>query len=308
MAKNQRGRGGRAPSTLEALRSALRRGDLRILAYHTVPYAERFADHIAFLTGHYRVVSGAEVIDCVRTGRELPERAVWITFDDGDPTVVERGLPALAAHDVHATVFVCPGVLDTTTPLWFQAVDLLREQARAPGVDLPEKAALKQMTDGERRKTMHRLGATGVHRPQLTTAALRRWTAAGNEIGNHTWDHPCLDRCVPDAIAEQIALADDHLRSMDGFIPAFAFPDGRWHQQAERVLTDLGYDVALGFDHRIARTQGSPYQLSRLRIDASASVRRLALTTSGLHSVVFQLRSIVRPVAADVPRMMGGSR
>src|SRR4051812_22953765 len=78
---------------LERIGSALTRGRLRILAYHGVPDPVAFRRHVEHLVQHYRIVSGAQVAAWVCDGEALPDRAVWLTFDDGRPTVVEHALP-----------------------------------------------------------------------------------------------------------------------------------------------------------------------------------------------------------------------
>jgi peptidoglycan/xylan/chitin deacetylase (PgdA/CDA1 family) len=116
---------------------------LRILAYHAIDDQERFDAQIVHIRSHYSPVSADQVLDSLE-GRPLPQRAVWVTFDDGHPSVVERGLPIIERWEIPITVFLCPAVIDTTTPLWWQAVEL----ALISGEEVTWKGATYSGRDG----------------------------------------------------------------------------------------------------------------------------------------------------------------
>ena len=71
----------------------------------------------------------------------------------------------------------------------------------------------------------------------------------------------------------------------------FAYPNGNVAATTRQVLKELGYEVAVEFDHRLANIDGDPLSLSRLRIDSDASVERTAAIASGAHSALFALKN-----------------
>jgi peptidoglycan/xylan/chitin deacetylase (PgdA/CDA1 family) len=272
---------------------------LRILAYHRVPDGDAFAAQLRHLREHYSLVSGGQVADALAGGGTLPARSVWVTFDDGDPSVVEVGLPALEVARVPATVFVCPGLVRDGTPPWWRVV----EAAGAAGVGAAVAGqhhsgrslvrALKQVPDGERRRVLSELGASAGHgiEPDLPWALgegdLRRWLDAGLEVGNHTWDHPCLDRCESEEQRRQLVDAHEWLVALLGRHPRlFAYPNGDHTAHAEAVLAELGYEVGLLFDHHLADLAQHRLRLSRLRLDSDDALPRCRAVVSGLHSRV----------------------
>lgn len=116
---------------------------------------------------------------------------------------------------------------------------------------------------------------------------MRRWLDLGHEIGNHTWDHPCLDRCTSSEQEEQLRKAHDWLVAA-GVKPRFmAYPNGDWTETSAEVARQLGYVGSLLFDHRLARMRSDPHRISRLRIDAGAESSRVESIVSGAHSFVF---------------------
>jgi peptidoglycan/xylan/chitin deacetylase (PgdA/CDA1 family) len=276
---------------------------LRILAYHAIPDAVAFERQLIELAERFIPVSGAQVSAALTGRHQLPSRAVWVTFDDGFPEVETVGRPLLERYGFTATAFVCPGVIDTDQPYWWEVV---REAARIAVKDAagaPVSAALefelKTVPDRDRREAVAGLAEiveakTGHphRRPQMTTAQLSAWASAGHEVGNHTWDHPLLDQCEEIEQRGQIRRAHEWLRDTLGrTATAFAYPNGNWSGPVEAELRRLGYEVGVGFDHQLATMEVDPLRVSRLRLDSDASIARVRAVTAGLHSRALDVRS-----------------
>lgn len=272
---------------------------LRVLAYHGVPDVEAFHRQMAYLARNFAVVEAVDVLAASRSERALPPRAVWVTFDDGHPDVVANGMPVLEEFRIAATLFVCPSVIGTDTPYWWQIVEAAAT-ASIPAALVPGQRhvgpSLKLLPDDERRAAVEALRAALVERGvtvtarQLTFSELDRWCAAGHTVGSHTWDHPCLDRCDPAAQASQIERADHALAAYLTSARLFAYPNGNWAPQAEEALRRLDYDVAVVFDHRLAHPSRNPLRMSRLRVDSDASLPRFRAIVSGAHSLGYRVR------------------
>jgi peptidoglycan/xylan/chitin deacetylase (PgdA/CDA1 family) len=274
-----------------AARAATRRG-LRVLAYHGVPHSGPFAEQMIHLAEAYHPVSGGDVLEALAGERPLPDLAVWVTFDDGRPDVVENALPALQHRKIPATLFVVAGVVDTTEPFWWEII----EKAESTGTmaNSATLGLLKRAPDEERRAQIsyisEQLTTMGwpVSARQLTSTELHQWLDAGMEIGNHSWDHPCLDRCPADAQVEQIDRAHEKLSGLTGDqIRLFAYPNRNFSKPVDDELRRLNYGVGLLFDHRIAKLGGNPLAMSRLRIDSQAPLPRFRAIVSGGHPALF---------------------
>ncbi|MCU1499946.1 MAG: putative polysaccharide deacetylase [Acidimicrobiales bacterium] len=273
------------------------RPGLRILAYHDVPDAEAFEAQLAMFARHHRFVDAATVAEAFRGERTLPADALWLTFDDADPSVVRTALPVLAARRVPATLYVCPGLLQPPSPPWWTVVAEAGRAGRGATVggralEGPELVrALKVVPDAERRQLVAAVdGARPPDAPAPTMLdEVRSWLEAGQEVGNHTWDHPCLDHCTPAEQTEQITRAHDWFREQLGLdVRTFAYPNGDRTDHAAQVLEDLGYETVLLFDHRLAHPAPGRRELSRLRLDASAPLARARAVSSGSHADVMR--------------------
>ena len=270
------------------------------MAFHGVNDRGAFAAQVDLVVGCYRPVSEAQVRASLGGGDPLPERAVWITFDDGDPSVVDVGLDVLAEAGVPATMYVCPGLIESGSAAWWTVVERAGEMGRGADVagqhlvGTPLVRSLKTVADDERRAIVDSLAPTVAagSRDALTRSDLERWVAAGFGVGNHTWDHPCLDHCAPEVQEQQISDAHRWLEAFQpGHPHSFAYPNGDHSDHAESVLVDLGYELALLFDHGLVDPSASPLRTSRLRLDAGAPLGRTRAVLSGGHSALFGLRS-----------------
>lgn len=290
----------------------LTRDRLRVLAYHTVPNPEAFAAHLDHIADNYTPVTGRMVADSMNGGKKLPKGALWITFDDGDVSVVRNALPLLSAHRMPATAFVCGGWVGTSEVPWWQLFDAAFEAGVIQLDDLGSMDrghllhTIKTTTDEHRRSVMatwsQRLDASGTPATseQWSVADLRAWINAGNEVGNHSWDHPCLDRCDADEQVRQITMAHARLTELLGAPPdLFAWPNGNTASAALDTVRQLEYRLVLGFDHRVCARRIDPWAISRVRIDSDVPVKRAWAIMSGAHSSVFHLSSRLRRGGSD---------
>ncbi|MCB0962465.1 MAG: polysaccharide deacetylase family protein [Acidimicrobiales bacterium] len=271
---------------------------LRVIDFHDVADAGAFERLVLEILGHYHPVSEEQVRAAMAGSGSLPERAVWLTFDDGHRSVVDRGLDVLVRHGVPATFFVCPGLIEEGEPPWWELVFAAGSRGVGAHVGGVERRgedlvrALKVVEDGHRREVVESLRTVGIEALDLDAlvldrASVDRWLDAGLSIGSHTWDHPCLHRCDEAGQVAQIERADSWLKEVIGRQPSFAYPNGDHTALAESTLAALGYDVALLSDHRLADVEGPPLRMSRLRLSAVASPRRTRAVLSGLHSAIY---------------------
>ncbi len=72
---------------------------------------------------------------------------------------------------------------------------------------------------------------------------LKRWSAAGHWIGNHTWAHiPLLGNITPEAFEQGIVRTDTVIRQYKGFHKVFRFPllkEGRTAEERDNIRVFL---------------------------------------------------------------------
>jgi peptidoglycan/xylan/chitin deacetylase (PgdA/CDA1 family) len=93
---------------------------------------QRFADQMAYLSGHCEIVSLRELVS--RMPKARPEsRMVAVTFDDGYGDNLSHAKPILESCNVPATVFVATAALDARSAFWWDELEqLLLHPSRLP--------------------------------------------------------------------------------------------------------------------------------------------------------------------------------
>lgn len=285
----------------------LTRGRLRAVTYHGVAGSTAFAAQLDWLGERFTTVTAGQVADALHGGAALPPRPVWLTFDDGDVTVVRNALPLLRERGMVATAFLCGAWLDSVELPWWVTLESAQREGLVQPADSGEtdplavRLALKRMPDAQRRAVIaalvERLAAAGLtpEWPQWTTADGLAWLAAGNDLGNHSWDHPLLDRCDEAEQRYQVRAAHERLSNAFGRrCDVFAWPNGDPASAAADELRRLGYRLVAECDHRLAARRPDASALSRLKLDSEADPARASAVLSGGHSAVFHLQRRLR--------------
>ncbi len=98
---------------------------LRVLAYHDLNDASIFEDHLRFLVSSgYNIIDINSLKNHLFNNEKLPLNSVLITFDDGDVSVLDLGLPILQKYDLPSVMFVITGLIDSDNTFWCRWVEL----------------------------------------------------------------------------------------------------------------------------------------------------------------------------------------
>ena len=281
------------------LRSPFGASRVRIVAYHDTPDPIVLEQQLKYLVDHFTPIGAEGVLRLCRSG-DAAKGSVWVTFDDADPTVIEVALPILERHGVPASLFLCPGVVGTEEPFWWQVLARAQElRVRMHGREIVPGllSQMKLMSDSQRRAVVRELKSrieslqeATFSVQQVTVDQLRSWVATGRNLGNHSWDHPLLDRADEREQRRQILSAHEWIS--DNFHPEhfeFAYPNGNMTAYSKALLHRTGYDLAVLFDHRLSRCADA-LALSRIRVNATDPINAFAGRVSGVQPALHRLR------------------
>lgn len=106
-------------------------------------------------------------------------------------------------------------------------------------------------------------------------AALGAIFSKGHEIGNHTWSHADLSGLSNDEQTCEIESAAKEFASHEMESRIFCFPFGRYNLQTVEVLGNLGFQVSVTTQKRIALPSDPKLELPRIPVGFSDSLPML---------------------------------
>lgn len=251
---------------------------------------ERFVKHVA---KSYTVVGAEDVCSLVSSGLSREGKYAVITFDDGYIDLYECAADILLKNEVKATVFVCPGAIDSGYIDW----DLLHHgdaHGKRGQVDAVfERYYEKRVCDRglwDRTRQMKHAIKSAPHevrkaffdelqevlgepsaRYLATWDQLREMVRCGIlTVGGHTMTHPILSKVGLPEAREEIERSLEIVSSIIGAESvAFAYPNGRPQDYSEDVLGLVeasrccaAYTTTQGVVHNVDH----PYALPRIDV------------------------------------------
>lgn len=322
-----------------------RRGDrLGILMYHGVESdplpmrcwhilgARRFTRQMAYLRRHFVVLPLQEALERL-DDRNLPERAVTLTFDDGTLNLARCAAPILRGLGLPAAVFLATAAMDDGESVWPDTLWLAFAHSRAHALDLTglgvgvlrlgskgDRAAAYESTV-RRCKDLsddHRISAVAAIIEALDAGdhgpgpfAMLSWAQAcamardgAVTLHPHSATHPILSRCGDRKLETEIAQSCAAIHRHTGVAPTiFAYPNGRardFDDRAKSVLRRCGVRWALATTHGFADRDCDPLALPRLAIGSDLSM-------AGFRRLLRGAGDGARPAAATQPAREAGS-
>jgi len=290
---------------------------LRCVVFHNIsaldsPYTKginvsttprKFEDALRFLTQHYTPVRLDDVL-ADPDGRNLPARAVLVTFDDAYASVAELAAPLCRKYGVPAVFFVNAAFLDNqrlapdnlvcyvANVLGMKTINVAARAVR--GTDMPELHSLAEvftiffptMTLTERGAFLDALRQLGGISDRqlakesvlyLTTEQLRALASFGLEIGNHTYSHTHCRSLSREDIRLEVERNRAELEAVSGRkVRSFSPPYGSSRDLTGELKSHLqhsGYE-AIFLSESVANPKGAdPFHLDRVnpRVDRDDS-------------------------------------
>ena len=260
---------------------------VRILAFHDVKDKTKFEKLINYLNRNYNVISMEDFKLHVLEKNPLPKYSLIITFDDGDISVLENGLPVLKKYNCPATVFIITDYINKNVDFWFTNIRSIEKTRYKTGIEI--ESLMKQLKKMPNKTRLEYIKDYKVNQKrQLTGSEIKEMERENIVIANHSHTHPMIDQCSAEEIKSELmnskVFFDSHNISSGYHI--FAYPNGNYDAESENVLKDNGINLAFLFDHKICQQNINPYRISRLRVNSDLNITELKVKVSGLHSIL----------------------
>jgi len=259
-----------------------------------------------------------------RDGCREPRR-IAITLDDGYRDNLQHALPVFRKHSAPFTVFVCPGLTEHTSELWWEALARIIAGADAfappgegkaeavPTRTRAEKAAMFQLwrnwlttvaDEKQQRVAIRALAANhGLDLAALARELVMDWDEVRKiatnplcSIGAHTMTHPALARLPAEAAFREIAESVERIGSETGARPkTVAFPYGYMSAAGPReaMLAEQA-GLAASFTTRPGYIAGSGSRHGLPRVSVNGLFQRLRYMEVLLSPGLWRLRDTLR--------------
>jgi peptidoglycan/xylan/chitin deacetylase (PgdA/CDA1 family) len=180
--------------------------DIKIRGAFTAP--KRFAGQMAHLKKlGLKFHTASEMTDHFTSYGSFPDRAISISFDDGWKDNYFNAFPILREYGIKATIFLVPACIDRTTD--------------------------KVTADGEG------------PREHLSESDVREMSAAGFEMGSHSFNHLLFDHLDPAEAEAEMSLSKKYIENLvQKECKVFAYPAGFFTDGAKDIAKTTGYQAA----------------------------------------------------------------
>jgi peptidoglycan/xylan/chitin deacetylase (PgdA/CDA1 family) len=237
---------------------------------------QAFENDLDYLLKHFKPVSLDEIYTRMAAGRPVPDRSLFLSFDDGFREMSEVVAPLCRRKGVPVTFFLTSGFLDNRTLGYRHKASLLIDacQQRGPSATqaiTSKLTALLNLPDGHGRELrqmflsigyreqqvldecadMLEVDFTGYLRtaqPYLTLDRVRNLLRDGFSIGGHSVDHPkYADITLDEQLAQTRGCMDALQQQFQLPVKAFAFPfvsDGVSERFYDEMFTSQIADLA----------------------------------------------------------------
>lgn len=251
------------------------------------------------LRRYWNPISLSELDERFRAGQKIPEKSVFVTFDDGFRNNLTKAAPILKRYEIPATVFLTTNLIGGENTIWplelFERI-LDRQATELPAsLGLPEMPTntdiaakreyaarvveiCKQQSGDETQKVLEFFRQESRFEPTLPWQhelyemldwnEVRRLPNYGIEVGAHTLSHCNLAQVPPEEAEEELRRSKEIVErqcGIDCFAVAYPFGDaGAFSDTVVETARKLGFRLAVTLRQRRNPTELDPLRLDRL--------------------------------------------
>ncbi len=262
--------------------------NLRVLAYHDIADEKIFEEQIKYLKSNFNIIDISTLERFFTHGEKLPSNPLLITFDDGDISVFNKGLPILKKHKVPACIFVITALINSKQDFWWSSVRHQEELSGKDTLEIRETVKrLKSISNKDRLAELQHYPSA--EKKQFTVDILHELQNNNVYIANHSHTHPMFDHCTREEILNEIQKSKEMFQGFGvGDYSIIAYPNGNYNEKSEEILIQEKVKMAFLFDHKLNTKNIHPLRISRIRVDSDTPIREFRVKVSGLHSLLFQ--------------------
>jgi len=247
-----------------------------------------------------------EVAAILNCNRQIPNRAVCLTFDDGFENVVKNAYPLMQRYEAKGCFYIIPSLVGTKELLWTDLVDVVlwwnnkshftfkfvekninyrttsRRETITAIIDIKKK--LRSVSNEERLrllKQFQQIDLKGVPKE----FSISNWGQVKDldqhvlEIGSHSLTHPNLDRLNTEEAQREISLSKNLIEEkLQRSINHFNYPAGAFNANIKSMARKAGYATAVSIIPGLNDYKTDIFALRRIGVTSNMTRFRTAIT------------------------------
>lgn len=278
--------------------------------------ASQFERQMRELRRHWNPTALSTLDDLFRRGDAIPERSVFVSFDDGFLNNLTVAAPILERYEIPATIFLTTDLIGTERTIW--PLEVAERVVQWPDTTIPFPASddrhalppqglrrialageivehCKTLPDDRRRDYLARLrDRDSMGRPLAWQDGLYRmldWKQVqalrdrGVEFGAHTASHVNLARSPLDRAEVELRTSKEEIErrlGVDCFALAYPFGDsGAFCDSVIETARQLGFRVGTTLCMRRNPERPDPMRLDRIAVTGDLSLASFQALISG---------------------------
>jgi peptidoglycan/xylan/chitin deacetylase (PgdA/CDA1 family) len=291
------------------LRRKITKSQVAILMYHHVTSQEIFENQILYLSQKYEIISLVQLAQLINEKETLPEKAVVITFDDGNKDNYKYAFPVLKKNKVHATIFLTTGHIDTDNLFWWDQLSYLINNTQKDELNIGEfgkyslrskndkqkvefilTERLKKVPEQTKQEILNKIiesceiiipEGTGFSKI-LSWDEVKEMSDAGIDFGGHTVNHPILTNVPLERAKNEILVSKKMIEKEIGKqVTTFAYPNGDYNSDMTAFIKECGFLCAVSvLPGNLVKLRDNIYALPR--VNAHEDISKLKVVLSGL--------------------------
>jgi peptidoglycan/xylan/chitin deacetylase (PgdA/CDA1 family) len=214
-----------------------------------------------------------------------------ITFDDGDYSVLQNGIPILMKYKMPSVLFIITELIGSRRAFWW---DRIRKNMNEKGIS--QKEIVKAIDFAKKSDNQKRIEFLStfdeLESRQLTESELMILEEEKMSICNHSHTHPMFDRCSAEEIENELTNTRAFFEKLGvGQFEFFAYPNGNNDEVSRSLLEKKGVKLAFLFDHQLNKKKIDALSISRIRMNSDTSMQEFKIRLSGTHSYFLNKRN-----------------
>ena len=231
----------------------------------------------------FHFISAEELIDILKTGKNFPKGAVFLSIDDGWRKNISNVFEIVGKSNIPITLFPIIEPIINSNGFWWSYVD----KGINIGLKIPEKENLKLISNAERIKIVEKVKSSFLIKDEAIGIEDLKIIAREKSItiGSHTYSHPILICCnekeLEFEIGESKTILEELIKSK---VKYFAYPNGKHRKREMDCVKKIGYEAAFGTDPDYIMTTDpiNLFNIPRFEIRDDASLRENICRLTGV--------------------------